>query len=268
MIKNILTHHKKTFITTAVYASVIIILFVTFLEIDKETFQQPSIMSTELKKRSPPERVNTISFNGITFTGESLMNFADSVINSGTRNVTATKNGVVLWEKEIYTITNDENKETDVQEEYIAKLEQKSNFLVVTTGRGKVFYVDPNTGEVLRKEVQDPVKVLIREKCNTPRRVPSVFINDINFTAESLITSENGAVINIGTNRVTAVRKSLIWIKEIYTATYDENNEINVHEDCIAKLENDNDILIVITEKGRHFRVNPETGEVLSEEKR
>lgn len=97
-------------------------------------------MSAIQAKRMAPTPVDTISFNGVTYSAPTSM--------MGVVEARDEKADQILWTTKVYSVAYDSNLEKDAQDVFITKLEVANEKLLVTNERNQKYQVDLRTGEV------------------------------------------------------------------------------------------------------------------------
>lgn len=90
-------------------------------------------------KRLAPTPVNDVVFNGIKYSASNVeMGYVEA------RDI---QNNTLIWKKEVYKVTYDNNLEKDVQDVFVTHLQIEDNNLLVTNEKGEIYKIDLKTGK-------------------------------------------------------------------------------------------------------------------------
>lgn len=107
-------------------------------------------------KRKAPELVKPVVYEGIVYSAPAFLKKGSQFIRGQYIEAHRQDTKEKLWDLKVYTVIYQQQKETDVQDVFISKLEVIEGNLIVTDELGRRFKVDLGTKTVI--ELKDNSK--------------------------------------------------------------------------------------------------------------
>jgi hypothetical protein len=99
-------------------------------------------------KRLGPKEVGPVVANGVRYKVPHFGAFHDKPQNGGYVQAWDVKTGKLIWDRMVYRVRYEVNREKDVQDDFITRIKVRRGHLLVKTERSEEFDMDLASGQV------------------------------------------------------------------------------------------------------------------------